>query len=563
MSFNNSEQPNLLHGSMSYDKLREKVQDDDNSDENIDVIIKNMDNYSTTQTDMMFNLLANPKKIVPESEQKLFNDFSHHDKSYDDKHYSDKHYSEKHYSDKHYSDKSSDNRKSHDNLDKQSMDDLMKGGNNTYPTPKGGSDGPSYGPGQNIPSQVSSGRYEGFPNEEELLLGKLTMLRKLGELATQHGVILSQNYSMASSYKSMKYEYELHKDIRDKYNGTKWLSNLMCNLCYGVELGNDYFDPFGFKLDGWSQQMEDDKLEYYEVLGEIYEKYFKSGKPVPPEIKLGFMLMSSAGKFHMQKAAVDEIPDLKDAMNNNPELYEQLRRQSQAEKNKLKEQNQKQKTIFEETLNKQHDGVVNKINDLTNLRKQEESYMKGQDISQTHEFQQIQKQQQIFQKQLETQKEQIIQNKITQNELLNKQRHLEALQKQLNLQRSDCRSNYTETTNQQNYAPPNNTQNNTQKTMRQPFIPKSLQNKFANKKQTNTMDDYNNAINMSMGIGAVMVSDKKNTKYNDNVTVDDDIDNIISRGCESSYDTESKSSVKRKVGRPRKNPAKNTIKINT
>jgi hypothetical protein len=361
------------------------------------------------------------------------------------------------------------------------------------------------------------------------------MLRKLGELATQHGVVLSQNYSMASSYKSMKYEYELHKDIRDKYNGTKWLSNLMCNLCYGVELGNDYFDPFGFKLDGWSQQMEDDKLEYYEVLGEIYEKYFKSGRPVPPEIKLGFMLMSSAGKFHMQKQALNDIPDIKDAMNDNPELLERLRRQSQEEKNR------KQKTLYEENLNKQHNTAINKINDLNNLRKQEEQYAKHQE---NIELKSMQHQQQIFQKQLEMQKEQIIQNKITQNELLNKQRHLEALQKQLSLQRSDCRSSYTENTNHYD------DNNNGQKTMKPPAIPKSLQNRFSvtNKKQTPI-------INMSMG--------GINDKDHDNVTVDDDIDNIISRGCETSYESDTKSNVKRGRGRPKKNTNKNTLKIHT
>lgn len=546
MAFNNDEQPNLMNG--SYDKLRERVREDED-EENIDDILKKMNDYSTTQTDMRFDLFANPKKMVPDDEVKGYDAYP----QYNEKHYSDTHHSSHH---KHESERSETHHKyssHHNDNDEQTIDDLMKDKQNNHP--KGGEYGPSYGPGQSIPAQVST-KYEGFPNEEELMLGKLSMLRKLGELATQHGVVLSQNYSMASSYKSMKYEYELHKDIRDKYNGTKWLSNLMCNLCYGIELGNDYFDPFGFKLDGWSQQMEDDKLEYYEVLGEIYEKYFKSGKSVPPEIKLGFMMMSSAGKFHMQHSAIEKIPDLKEAMDNDPELYAKLRRQSQMEKEKIREHNEKQKVTHDDVLNKQHDTVINKINDLNNLKKQEEAHMRNQ----KHEMQSMQQQQQIFQKQLEMQKEQIIQNKITQNELLNKQRHLEALQKQLNMQRSDCRSNYTENTNT-NYRQAENNYNqndNEQKTMRQPFIPKSMQNKFSvvNKKNTPTKNEYNNATNMAMG-GAMLTID------NDNVTVDKDIDDIISRGCETSYDSGEKS-IKRGRGRPRKNAnVKNTIKIHT
>ena len=592
-TFNNTE-PNLLNGTMSYDKLREKAKYEDSSqtNESIGTMIKKMENYATTQTNFEFDLIANPSKLVAEDDMKLFNTYSHRES---DKHHSDKHYSDKSNSSSSRDERSSDHKKSDVNnlLNNQSLGDLMKNNNNTntnnnhnhntnpnnYPTPKPSADGPSYGSGQNIPSQVTNNKYEGFANEEELLLNKLTMLRKLGELATQHGVILSQNYSMASSYKSMKYEHELHKDIRDKYNGTKWLGNLLCNLCYGIELGNDYFDPFSVNLKGWSQQMEEDRAEYYDVLAEIYEKYFKSGKPVPPEIKLGFMIFSSAGKFHMQQSMMRKIPNIEDVMAENPELAEKLRQQSQAEKNKIREQNEKQRAIFENTVNKQHDSVVNKINDLNALKRQEQEYMNKMKAHEMQEIQQLHEQQQIFQKQLQDQKEQMKHNEMAQRQILSKQRQLEELQKQLNLQRSDCRSNYTETTNN------NNTQSHTQKTMKQPYIPASLQNKFnqnqhqnqiplnvTSKKKSNPMTEYNNAMNMSMGAGAIMPPETKNNKNkpyninNDNITIDEDIDNIISRGLETSYDTDSrsKSSIKKTRGRPKKNINNGAgIRINT
>ncbi len=575
-SFNNTDQnePNLL-GNLSYDKIRQKTKDEDGNEKKdaLDEIMKHLDNYDTTQTNMEFELLANPRKLVADCDMTRFDDYSHHNNKHSsDRHSSDRHSSE---SDKHYSNHRDSNHhdSNHHNSDRndervnpQTLNDLMKDDNKRYPTPKANASGPSYGSGQSIPAQiVNNDKYEGFATDEELLLGKLTMLRKLGEYVTNHGVILSQNYSMASSYKSMKYEFELHRDIRDKYNGTRWLGDMMCGLCRGVELANDYFDPFGFKLTGWSTQIEEDKAEYYDVLAELYEKYFKSGKPIPPEIKLGFLLCTSAGKFHMQNAFIGPTPNLKEEMASNPELARKLREQSQrAEQEKIRAQHEKQKAIFENTVNKEHETVVNKMNDLNALKKQEQEYMNMKN----QEQQQLQEQQQFFQKQLNMQEKQMMHQQIMQEQLLNKQKQLEDLQKQLNLQRSDCKSNYTEPS-YTDYK--NKNQNNDQKTMRQPYIPSSLQNKFnvtTNKKPSVTTE-YNNPMNMSMGVGAVMAQEtaRSNKYINDNVSIDKNIDDIISRGLETnSNDSESRSrneKTKRKVGRPKKNNNINGIKINT
>jgi hypothetical protein len=55
-------------------------------------------------------------------------------------------------------------------------------------------------------------KYEGFENEEELMNAKLDMLIKLCQLVNM-GIKLSQNYTIESNYKIMKYEYELHNKI--------------------------------------------------------------------------------------------------------------------------------------------------------------------------------------------------------------------------------------------------------------------------------------------------------------------------------------------------------------
>ena len=262
------------------------------------------------------------------------------------------------------------------------------------------------------------------------------------------------------------------------------------------------------------------------------------------------MILSSAGKYHVQRSMIPNVPNLVDAMKDNPGLEEKLRKQSQ------RDTNDKQKAIFENTVNKQHESVMNQMNDLNTLKKQEQEFMKSQ---------------QIFQKQLDQQEKQMAHQQMLQRQTLDKVKQLEELQKQLNMQRSDSRSMYTETS----HAKSRDQHDQQQKTMRQPFMPKSLQNKFVtptqqplsvttNKKQP-IITEYNNAQNMRMGLGAVMPPDNR---INDLVTIDDDVDNIISRGFETSSHTESQSKEsirKRKVGRPKKMPNNNrsSIQINT
>ena len=294
-------EPNLFNNSVSYDRIRQKSkesnytetegddkykknQTDDNKNI-MDEIMKNLDNLKSTETDMKFEYMANKDKLG-DNIQYFEKPNNRHDSSSESSH------------SRRYSTESSESH--HRSSTHQNQ-------------PKPSSYGPSYGDGPSMPPSQSSDKYQGFGSEEELNLAKLDMLRKLGELTHQHGVKLSQNYSMNSDYKAMKYEYELHKSIRDKHNGVKWLSNLMLNVCWGVELANENFNPFEFKLKGWSEQMNDDIDEYYDVLGELYEKYFKSGKPIPPELKLVLMIGGSAVKFHIAHTALGKVPTLGEA----------------------------------------------------------------------------------------------------------------------------------------------------------------------------------------------------------------------------------------------------------
>ena len=600
---NTEKEPNLFNNSITYDHIREKtkgLKDDDHPDygrkhsrhssgdnsgsrgdnsnngdkgsknsggdsntgENKNImeeIMKRIDDgtLKSSETDEQWQYLANQEKTVAADKLYLFD--KKQSNSHGDGHGHGSYNDEKPKSD--YNSKNTHSESINDYMkkDQQSFSSHEQPQYNNY-TPKASSYGPSYGdgPSMSYDKSLDVDKYEGFNSEEDLTLNKLEMLRKLGELV-QHGVKLSQNYNMNSSYKTMKYEYDLHKSIRDKSNGVKWLSNLMLNACWGVELANDNFNPFEFKLEGWSEQMNEDVDDYRDVLGELYEKYFKAGKPIPPELKLVLMIGGSAVKFHIAHTALGKIPSLKEALQQNPGLASKLNEQTVNEKVKeqVKEQFKKQKETFDKKSDEQHEIATKRAKDLQMVKEKEAEFLKYQQSQTSNQTspqqmmqQQIAQQQQMMQQQMMQQQilqDQMMKDQMLQQQLLDKQKQLEELKKQLSQQRSDTRSNYTNNSDSR--------QTNIQATMKAPTIPASLKNKFS-------------LATNKPGLNANLAT--QNNKFNkiidnhDNVSFDPNLDNIINNGFN---DTQSRisndSSNDSRASKPKKPRKKSSIKIDT
>ena len=207
---------------------------------------------------------------------------------------------------------------------------------------------------------------------DKQMLKRLDMLRKLGELA-QYGVKLSQNYNMNSDYFAMKYECELHKNIRAKQNSVNWMSSLMLNCIYGIEILNEKYNPFDLKLKNWSEQINADINNYYDVFGEIYEKYNKPGKNMSPELKLVLMVSGSALKFHLNNTLLSQPSRLPtqappSSINDQPDprLLEQMR--EKAVYDKLREETQKNNELLKEKAGKEHELALKQMNDMMFLQ---------------------------------------------------------------------------------------------------------------------------------------------------------------------------------------------------
>jgi hypothetical protein len=167
---------------------------------------------------------------------------------------------------------------------------------------------------------------------QEIRTKKIEMLRKLSELKLR-GYKLSKEYDFNSSVEDMEYEYDMLKSFADKRNGIKLYKNLILNGCSVIEFCNDKYDPFKFKLSGWSEHMNVEVDNYDDVLEELYEKYRGSGGSMPPELKLLLLVMASASAFHFSKSFESKVPGLNKMYTNNagiiPGMFNGKKQQSQ------------------------------------------------------------------------------------------------------------------------------------------------------------------------------------------------------------------------------------------
>ena len=172
-------------------------------------------------------------------------------------------------------------------------------------------------------------------SREEMLKEKFKYLRKL-EALEKKGVNLTKRYDMESSLDEMQGEYEMIMAEKEKSNSIKFQGRMLMAALTGIEFLNNKFDPFDIKLEGWSEQINENIDDYDEIFAELHEKY-KSKATMAPEIKLLFQLGGSALMIHMTNTMFKSaMPGMDDIMKQNPELMKQF---TQAAANTMGETN--------------------------------------------------------------------------------------------------------------------------------------------------------------------------------------------------------------------------------
>ena len=161
-------------------------------------------------------------------------------------------------------------------------------------------------------------------NYEEIMKEKYELLYKIESLKKK-GVQVPGNVSIESSIDEIKYVYNRVVKDREKLTAVRFSRKMLMAFCSGIEFLNNRFDPFDFKLDGWSESVHENVNDYDEVFEELHEKY-KSKTKMIPELKLLFMLGGSAFMFHLTNAMFKNtsVPGIDSILKGNPELMKQF-----------------------------------------------------------------------------------------------------------------------------------------------------------------------------------------------------------------------------------------------
>ena len=160
-------------------------------------------------------------------------------------------------------------------------------------------------------------------SKEELLKEKFIYLQKLEQLEKK-GVKLTKHYDMESNLLEMKGEYESIVAEKEKTNAVKFQGKMLMACITGLEFLNNKFDPFDVKIDGWSEQINENIDDYDEIFAELHDKY-KSKATMAPELKLLFQLGGSALMVHMTNSMFkSSMPGVDDIMRQNPDLMQQF-----------------------------------------------------------------------------------------------------------------------------------------------------------------------------------------------------------------------------------------------
>ena len=299
--------------------------------------ITQTDNLQTTQTDMMFDYLADPEKIVSEDKKIGFikENYKSNNKETEN------------------NNTDTQSRNSHSQSESTNADDFIKKKSSNSTQVKDNND---------TETETDS---ESCFSTKNIHLKKLEMLRKLGEFS-MYGIKLSQKYTMQSSLKSMKFEYQLHKKIKNKKENLKVWQNGLKFAVGAIEVGNRNFNPFDINLDGWYDNIDSKSDSIHEALSDLYEKYNENGEGMSPEMRLLIILGTSAAMTVGANYKMEQLANSDEKINDNPDLKKTIlenARKSQLEREKA---NNEKINLYSQ---KEHENINSTINDYNTLQK--------------------------------------------------------------------------------------------------------------------------------------------------------------------------------------------------
>lgn len=136
--------------------------------------------------------------------------------------------------------------------------------------------------------------------------------------------ITGNKLTIANTLDEINAEISRRKDSKALEASIRFQRQMLTTVTTGMEFLNSRYDPFGVKLDGWSESLNENIEDYDEVFEELYDKYKDKGK-VAPEVRLIMSLGLSAAMCHVTNTMFkSRMPGMDDILRNNPELKKQF-----------------------------------------------------------------------------------------------------------------------------------------------------------------------------------------------------------------------------------------------
>eukprot|EP00899_Mesostigma_viride_P026138 jgi/Mesvir1/6709/Mv19952-RA.1 len=134
------------------------------------------------------------------------------------------------------------------------------------------------------------------PSASEIHARKVDLLHKMHRMKDK-GIVVG-DFTMRSNLDEMQFEYDKVMHALEVRNAIQTMRQILIAGTSAAQFLNSRYDPFGLKLDGWSESVMSNVADYDNVFERLYEKH-KNKVSVAPEIQLLFMLGGSAMMFHM------------------------------------------------------------------------------------------------------------------------------------------------------------------------------------------------------------------------------------------------------------------------
>lgn len=122
------------------------------------------------------------------------------------------------------------------------------------------------------------------------------------------------------SLEDLRFEYDRVKRLVTMQNSIQTQRNILMTVVSLMEMLNNRYDPFSFKLKGWSDTVNEkiNQNGYDDIFQELFEKYHREGRRWPPEIRLMLGLGGSALMCHLSHTIMGTaaVPNVRPAATN-------------------------------------------------------------------------------------------------------------------------------------------------------------------------------------------------------------------------------------------------------